>query len=107
MHKPRGLRLTRLLLWTPLLALGTPAAVFLPAAPARADDRMPGEVAELTEDARAKAQKEVEALCGAADAEAAKKPRRALLQMGPAVWPVVENRMRPCRPRRHGRTSTS
>src|SRR5262249_53233618 len=65
-----------------------------PAARARADDKMPGEVAELTEEARAKAQKEVEALCGAENEEAAKKPRRALLQMGPAVWPVIENRMK-------------
>src|SRR5258705_13339294 len=68
--------------------------VAAPAVPAAAEDRMRGDVTELTEEARAKAQKEVEALCGAADEEAAKKPRRALLQMGPAVWSVIENRMK-------------
>src|SRR5262245_16704650 len=95
MTEPRlaRLRSARPLLPAPLL-LGTLLALAAPGAPARADDRMPGEVAELTEEARAKAQKEVEALCGAADEEAAKKPRRELLKMGPAVWPVIENRMK-------------
>jgi hypothetical protein len=84
---PLPLLLRPLVLWG-LLALVAPAA------PLCADDRMPGEAAELTEEVRAKAQKEVEALCAAPDLEAAKKPRRALLVMGPAVWPVIENRMK-------------
>ena len=81
-------RLAPTLVLSSLLALAPPAHL------AVADDRLPGEVAELTEEVRAKAQKEVEALCGAADLDAAKKPRRTLLTMGPAVWPVIENRMK-------------
>jgi hypothetical protein len=75
-----------------LLAALLPFAA--PHAPASADDRMPGEAIELTEEVRATAQKEVDALCAAPDEEGAKKPRRALLILGPAVWPVIENRMK-------------
>ena len=78
----------------PALLLSSLLAFAAAPRPVVADDRMPGEVGELTEEVRARAQKEVEALCAAADLEAAKKPRRALLTMGPAVWPVIENRMK-------------
>jgi hypothetical protein len=68
------------------------AAALLLARGARADEpRLPGEAAELTAEVRTKAQAHVDAIvAGKEPAKAA----RSLLQMGPAVWPVVEEKMR-------------
>jgi hypothetical protein len=68
---------------------------------AHADERLPGEVATLDDDARAKAKAQIDALYAALKEEdAAKrkdgvhKARRALLAMGPEIWPVLENASR-------------
>ncbi len=59
---------------------------------ASADDRLPGEAADLTPEVRATAQKHVDAIVKLTpDAD---KAQRALLVLGPAVWPVLENAMR-------------
>lgn len=59
---------------------------------ARADGRVPGEIETLTDEARKTAQGHLDAIVkGEGDVT---KPRRALLVMGPAVWPVVENASR-------------
>jgi hypothetical protein len=60
--------------------------------PAHADDRLPGEAVELTDKVRAEAQQHLDRI--AKGGEDAVKSRRALIVLGPAVWPVVENAMR-------------
>jgi hypothetical protein len=69
-----------------LLSIGVPAA--------RADGKVPGEAGELTAEVRATAQKHVDAIVGAKEAKDGEKPQRALLVMGPVVWPVIENALR-------------
>ena len=57
-----------------------------------ADDRLPGEVAELTDKTRADAQVQLDVILkGTGDVG---KARRALLLMGPAIWPAVDNALR-------------
>jgi hypothetical protein len=70
-----------------------PFATALAPAPrvAVAGDLLPGEVPDLTPDARAAAQKQIDALNAGTDCP---KSVRALLAMGPAIWPVLENAMR-------------
>jgi hypothetical protein len=77
----------------PLLALlALAGSALLGTPPARGDDRLPGEVTELTPEVRATAQGHVDAIVkGTGDAL---KARRALLVLGPAVCPVVDNALR-------------
>lgn len=83
---PRGLA-TVLILGSLLAAPSMPQAV--------ADSRLPGEVGELTPEVRAVAQKHVDVIVKGEGAEGdVPKARRALLLMGPAIWPVVDNAMR-------------
>lgn len=64
----------------------------LPPATASAGDGVPGEAGELTNEVRATAQKHVDAIVKQTpDAE---KATRALLVLGPAVWPVIDNAIR-------------
>jgi hypothetical protein len=66
-------------------------AALLAPRPAAAEDRMPGEVAELTPEARTKTQAHVAAIvAGKEPAKAA----RAIVLLGPKVWPVVEETVR-------------
>jgi hypothetical protein len=82
-------RTTRLLLASLFLCV-------LAAAPPRAaaDERLPGEAAELNDEVRAKVKGHLDALFAAKDLEAAVKARRAILTIGPVAWPVVENASR-------------
>jgi hypothetical protein len=63
------------------------AAVLSVASRARAEDRLPGEAAELTPEVREKAKAHVAAIVAG---KAPEKAARALLLLGPVVWPVVE-----------------
>jgi hypothetical protein len=55
-------------------------------------DKLPGEVEALTDKVRADAQKLVDTIVkGEGDMTV---PRRALVRLGPVVWPVVENAMK-------------
>lgn len=71
-------------------ALATPSA-----RPAHADSKLPGEASELTPEVRTAAQKHVDVIVkgGGAEGDVA-KARRALLVLGPAIWPVLENALR-------------
>src|SRR5688500_13534878 len=70
-------------------------AAALAVAPPRAlaDERLPGEAVELTDKVRAEATKHVETL-GKGEEKATLAARRALLKLGPVVWPVIENASR-------------
>lgn len=72
---------------------GALALAFALASPvATADTKLPGEAIELTPEVRTAAQKHVDVIVrGEGDVP---KARRALLVLGPAIWPVVENAMR-------------
>lgn len=65
---------------------------------ARADAKVLGELDALTDDARAKANEHLELVAKVGEDAASQgvctKARRALLVMGPLVWPVIENRWR-------------
>jgi len=86
MRIPSGLLLASLLLLVPA------------ARAARADAKIPGEVDALTDDVRATVQKHLEIIGKASDDPKSKtdaeKARRAILVLGPVVYPVVENAMR-------------
>ena len=85
----RTMRTARSRLFLPLLALSTLAG---PATRVLGDDRLPGEVAELTDKTRAEAQVQLDVITKATGD--AGKARRALLVMGPVIWPAVDNTMR-------------
>jgi hypothetical protein len=77
----------------PLLAV-LALLLLLPAPPAGADAKVPGEADALTPEVRAAAQKHVDAIVAAKEAKDGEKAQRALLVLGPVVWPVVENALR-------------
>jgi hypothetical protein len=62
--------------------------------PAALADKVPGEANELTPEVRTTAQKHVDAIVAAKEAKDGEKPQRALLVLGPVVWPVIENALR-------------
>jgi hypothetical protein len=73
------------------LALLACALLALAPVPLAAEDRLPGEAASLTDDVRAKAEKHVAAIVAGKEPE---KAARALLVLGPAVWPVIDQSRR-------------
>lgn len=83
-------RLRPLTLWLPLAGALFSTTLLTPRA--SAEDRLGGEVAELTDKTRADAQKEVDVIVKASGDVV--KARRALLKMGPVIWPVVDNALR-------------
>src|SRR5262245_8429538 len=78
-----------------LLLLAAAAAALAGSAPVRvalAGDPIPSDAGALTDKVRAEAQAHIDAITkGAGDVAA---PRRALVKMGPIVWPVVENALK-------------
>jgi hypothetical protein len=74
------------------LALAVLLLCALGRVPAAADEpRLPGEAAELTPEVRAKAQPHVDAIVAGKEPG---KAAQALLRLGPAAWPVVEEKAR-------------
>jgi hypothetical protein len=76
----------------PLALLLASILLCVPAPTARADDRLPGEAGELTPAVRTQAQAHLDVLVKGGPEGL--KARRALLVLGPSVWPVVENTLR-------------
>lgn len=83
----------------PAVLLAASLLLAAPGAPtARADAKIPGEADTLTDEVRAAAQKHLDVIAKVTDDAKSKadaeKARRALLVLGPVVYPVVENTMR-------------
>lgn len=84
----------RLSRFVPLLVASVVSLPFAAPPAVVADDKVLGEATELTDKVRAETQKQLDVITKSTVEKDVVAARRALLKLGPVVWPVVENALR-------------